>query len=82
MLDEHELSINDAWFLVTMDDSRPFASFPATRHGLAYDLSFADGHIELYRLRDPTTLRLAAGQVQVSPENLDWVRLKKVTTVQ
>jgi hypothetical protein len=47
MLDEHELSINDAWFLVTMDDSRPFASFPATRHGLAYDLSFADGHIEL-----------------------------------
>jgi type II secretory pathway pseudopilin PulG len=82
MLDEHERSINDAWFQVTMDDSRPFASFPASRHELAYDLSFTDGHIELYRLRDPTTLRLAGGIPQVSPENLDWVRLKRVTTVQ
>ncbi len=26
--DEHETSINDAWFLVTMDDSRPFARLP------------------------------------------------------
>ena len=82
MLDEHELSINDAWFQVTMDDSRPFGSFPASRHELAYDLSFADGHIELYRLRDPGTLRLATGELQVSPFNLDWIRLKKVTTVQ
>jgi prepilin-type N-terminal cleavage/methylation domain-containing protein len=82
IVDEHELSINDAWFQVTMDDSRPFASFPASRHELAYDLSFADGHIELYRLRDPGTLRLASGELQVSPLNLDWVRLKKVTTVQ
>jgi prepilin-type N-terminal cleavage/methylation domain-containing protein len=82
MLDEHEQSINDAWFQVTMDDSRPFGSFPATRHEIAYDLSFADGHIELYRLRDPGTLRLAAGELQVSAQNLDWIRLKKVTTVQ
>jgi prepilin-type N-terminal cleavage/methylation domain-containing protein len=73
-------------FRTFLRDSELAAVGPAniwlTRHGLAYDLSFADGHIELYRLRDPTTLRLAAGQVQVSPENLDWVRLKKVTTVQ
>ena len=82
ILDEHERSINDAWFQVTMDDSTPFASFPASRHELAYDLSFADGHIELYRLRDPGTFRLAAGELQVSPYNLDWIRLKKVTTMQ
>ena len=44
--DEHELTIDDAWFLVTMDDSGPFASFPATRHAGSYGLNFADGHAE------------------------------------
>lgn len=82
ILEEHERSINDAWFLVTMDDSRPFGDFPAFRHGLAYNLNFADGHVELYRLRDPTTLRLAAGDAQTGPQNIDWQRLKRVTTVQ
>ncbi|MCX6927014.1 MAG: prepilin-type N-terminal cleavage/methylation domain-containing protein, partial [Verrucomicrobia bacterium] len=44
--DEHEASIDDAWFLVTMDDSCPFASFPTTRHERSYGLNFADGHAE------------------------------------
>src|SRR5262249_25915373 len=51
--DEHEASIDDAWFLVTMDDTRPFANFPATRHASAYDSNFGDGHVELTSLRDP-----------------------------
>jgi type II secretory pathway pseudopilin PulG len=76
--DEHEVSIDDAWFLVTMDDSRPFASFPATRHERGYGLNFADGHAEFYKLRDPPT-QLADGQT--SPYNSDWQRLKQVTTI-
>jgi type II secretory pathway pseudopilin PulG len=76
--DEHEASIDDAWFLVTMDDSRPFASFPATRHERSYGLNFADGHAEFYKLRDPRT-QLADGQT--SPYNSDWQRLKQVTTI-
>ena len=52
LLDEHELSIDDGWFLVTMDDSRPFASYPATRHQRAYGLNFADGHVESKKLRE------------------------------
>ena len=76
--DEHEASIDDAWFLVTMDDSRPFASFPATRHERSYGLNFGDGHAEFYKLRDPRT-ELSEGQT--SPSNCDWQRLKQVTTV-
>ena len=75
--DEHEVSIDDAWFLVTMDDSRPFASFPATRHERSYGLNFADGHAEFYKLRDPKT-QFTDGQT--SPNNSDWQRLKQVTT--
>ena len=80
-IDEHERGIDDGWFLVTMDDSQPFASAPAQRHSQGYGLSFADGHVELYRLRDPGSATLGSGAVQASPANADWLRLKQVTTV-
>ena len=76
--DEHEASIDDAWFLVTMDDSRPFASLPATRHARSYGLSFADSHVEPYKLRDERTQSLGT---QISADNADWQRLKQVTTI-
>ena len=76
--DEHEASIDDAWFLVTMDDSQPFASFPATRHERSYGLNFGDGHAEFYKLRDPKTQSPAS---QANPYNSDWQRLKQVTTI-
>jgi len=79
--DEHEASIDDAWFLVTMDDAQPFANFPATRHAHAYGSNFGDGHVELTSLRDPESQRLGQEHEQFSPRNLDWVRLKQVTTV-
>jgi prepilin-type N-terminal cleavage/methylation domain-containing protein len=77
MVDEHESGIDDAWFLVTMNDSEPFASFPATRHERGYSLNFADGHTERFRLRDPNTQ--SPGR-QVSRLNTDWLRLKQLTT--
>ena len=76
--DEHESTIDDAWFLVTMDDSQPFASIPATRHEGSYGLNFADGHAEFYKLQEPES-RSADGQV--SANNPDWQRLKQVTTI-
>ncbi|HEU0040001.1 MAG TPA: hypothetical protein VFR76_12085, partial [Verrucomicrobiae bacterium] len=79
--DEHEASIDDGWFLVTMDDSRPFASFPATRHQNGYVLNFADGHTEVFKLRDAKTKTgLAPPASQIEPQNADWIRLKQVTT--
>jgi len=77
MIDEHELSIDDGWFLVTMDNSQPFASFPATRHGGAYVWSFADGHAALCKLSNPGLIPSAKMQ---SPNNPDWQRLKLATT--
>ncbi len=78
--DEHEGSIDDAFFLVTMDDSHPFASFPATRHQNGYALSFADGHAETYRLRDPNSRFSKEFAAMIRPDNSDWLKLKQVTT--
>ncbi len=77
MMDEHEASLDDGWFLVTMDDSRPFASFPATRHQHGAGVNFADGHAELFKLRETRT---PPGGAHVSASNTDWLRLKQITT--
>ena len=80
LIDEHEDTLDDGFFLVTMDDSRPFSSLLATRHQRGSEFSFADGHVEHFRLQDPSTLQVIAGK-QVSRTNSDWVRLKQMTTV-
>jgi prepilin-type N-terminal cleavage/methylation domain-containing protein len=82
LLDEHEASIDDGWFLVTMDDSRPFASFPATRHQLAYGVNFADGHVESKKLRDPNSQALGTLDARINSKNSDWIQLKQITTIQ
>jgi prepilin-type N-terminal cleavage/methylation domain-containing protein len=80
LLDEHEASIDDGWFLVTMDDSKPFDSFPATRHQKGYGLNFADAHLEFKKLRDPNSLSLGSPNPQINPKNSDWIQLKQWTT--
>jgi prepilin-type N-terminal cleavage/methylation domain-containing protein len=78
LADEHPATLDDGWFLVTMDDSQPFASFPATRHQRGYALDFADGHAATVKLRDPSTQPLL---LQAGSKNSDWVQLKQMTTV-
>jgi hypothetical protein len=82
LADEHESTIDDAFFLVTMDDSRLFASFPGTRHRRSYCLSFADGHVEAYKLRDPNTHPTKPQPGGVSSNNPDWIKLKQATTTE
>ena len=77
VMDEDASTIDDAWFLVTMDNSQPFASLPGTRHQRGYNLIFADGHAEHYGLRDPST---QSNGKQIAYANTDWLRLKQVTT--
>ena len=77
-IDEHELTIDDGFFLVTMDNSKPFVSRPATRHSKGFNLIFADGHGETYVLRRPDSL--FPGSIIVAPTNSDWIKLKSVTT--
>jgi prepilin-type N-terminal cleavage/methylation domain-containing protein len=78
LVDEDQFTLDDGYFLVTMNDFQPFASFPGARHGRSYVLNFADGHGEAIRLRDPTSIPGA----RITDKNLDWVKLKNFTTVQ
>jgi prepilin-type N-terminal cleavage/methylation domain-containing protein len=88
-IDENVATLDDGWFLVTMNDSHPFENLPATRHQNAYGLNFADGHAEVYRLRTSAT-QIAETQaesfvppydtLQFQTSNTDWIKLKGVTT--
>jgi general secretion pathway protein G len=77
MADEHAYTIDDGFFLVTMDDSQIFASFPGARHDHSYVLNFADAHAGVMKLRDANS---AAGSQGVKA-NTDWMRLKEITSI-
>ena len=74
--DEEASTLNDGWFLVTMDDARPFASFPGIRHARGGGMNFADGHALIFKLRDSAS---APGK-QISASNPDWLLWKQMTT--
>ncbi len=80
LIDEHEKSINDGFFLVDMTGGKPFADLPATRHNRGYCLSFCDGHSEIYKLKDDRTTYPVKGNVN-TPTNPDFTKLTRVTTV-
>ena len=76
LADEDSSTLNDGWSLVTMDDTRPFASFPGVRHAHGAGMNFADGHTQIFKLRDPTS---NPGK-QISTYNSDWILFKQMTT--
>jgi prepilin-type N-terminal cleavage/methylation domain-containing protein len=55
-LDEHEGSINDGVFFSDPDTLYQVIDVPASRHGWAAGLCFADGHSETHRWRDSRTV--------------------------
>jgi len=81
MADEHELSIDDGCFLVTMDDSQPFGNFPATRHQRGFGVNYHDGHADLQKLRDPDSVWPGVQSKRISSDNPDWIRFKLMTTI-
>jgi prepilin-type N-terminal cleavage/methylation domain-containing protein len=82
IIDEHELSINDGFFLVDMTGQKPFADMPATRHNRGYGLSFVDGHSEIYKLIDGRTGAKVPAPASINlPPNPDFSKLQSVTTV-
>ena len=74
--DEETVTLDDGWFLVTMDDAQPFASFPGLRHRRGCGLNFADGHAQIFKFRDPSSV---PGK-QISYANSDWLLFKQMTT--
>jgi prepilin-type N-terminal cleavage/methylation domain-containing protein/prepilin-type processing-associated H-X9-DG protein len=55
-IDENEKSINDAFFICNPTQVNWWQDVPATRHGNAGSLSFADGHSEMRRWTDKYVL--------------------------
>ncbi|HWD93333.1 MAG TPA: prepilin-type N-terminal cleavage/methylation domain-containing protein [Verrucomicrobiae bacterium] len=81
LIDEHESSINDGLFLVSMPGLAATSpvDLPATRHSGGYGLSFCDGHSEIYKLTDTRT-RWPEPANMNSPLNPDFGKLQSVTT--
>jgi hypothetical protein len=80
LIDEHEQSINDGFFLVDMTGQSAFKDVPATRHNRGYCLAFTDGHSEIFKLMDSRSRYPVPGNVN-TPANPDFGRLQSVTTV-
>ena len=55
-LDEREDSINDGWFASDPDTRWQLVDYPASYHCGAAGFSFADGHAEIHRWKDPRTM--------------------------
>jgi len=84
MLDERKDSINDGYFVVEMDgfpnpSTTEIVDWPASYHGKAGGLVFADGHSEIHRWRDPRTMPPLTTDlnVQSSPNNPDIIWLQQ-----
>ena len=94
-LDENEDSINDGWFLVSMNGypnpgtPNIMVNWPAYYHNRAAGLSFADGHSEIHRWLDNRTMPPVKDQTSVpnlngtsfSPSNPDVFWLQDHATV-
>ncbi len=90
LLDEREDSINDGFWVLSMDGYPNFAAtkiidYPASYHNRAAGLSFADGHSEIHKWVDPrTTPALQAnGTIPLnvsSPNNRDMQWLQERCT--
>jgi len=56
VLDEREDSINDSCFSTDPDTLYQVVDYPASYHSNAGGFSFADGHSEIHRWKDPRTM--------------------------
>jgi prepilin-type N-terminal cleavage/methylation domain-containing protein/prepilin-type processing-associated H-X9-DG protein len=87
-IDEHEDSIDDGSFMIKPgepgDWQAGFQSMPANRrHGGSYVLSFADGHVEAWKLFEPAVRDWQdPDRTRWVPEgqNRDWEKLSKACT--
>jgi prepilin-type N-terminal cleavage/methylation domain-containing protein len=71
-IDEDEHSINDGMFCVDMATSPHMGDAPARRHGDAFAWNFADGHAEIYKLRDPSTINWTSLPINNVANNPDY----------
>jgi prepilin-type N-terminal cleavage/methylation domain-containing protein/prepilin-type processing-associated H-X9-DG protein len=77
-IDEASGTINDPAFMCDPGRANQWVDIPAAYHNKAGGLSFADGHAEIRRWRDPTVLNpntgLFANSQQNPPLDLRWLQ--------
>ena len=83
-LDEREDSINDGWFVVDVrdrDGAAQIVDFPASYHNKAGGITFADGHAEIRKWRDPRTCpalrknsQLQLGVASANNQDVAWLQ--------
>jgi prepilin-type N-terminal cleavage/methylation domain-containing protein/prepilin-type processing-associated H-X9-DG protein len=73
-LDEREESIDDGYFLVFLDRENVWGNLPAIYHNGACGFSFADGHSEIKKWKDPDTLRPGVSGSRVAPHDVPWIQ--------
>jgi prepilin-type N-terminal cleavage/methylation domain-containing protein len=82
LVEEDERSINDGFF-VTDPTARVWIDFPAIsahRHSFSYGINFADGHSEVWRIRDPRSRSVGQNQTEQA-NNSDLERLARASSL-
>ena len=75
-LDEHPDDIDDGYFLVNLTVPSVWGNMPANYHNGACGFSFADGHAEIKKWRDPDTLAAHPPPSPIGPHDVPWVQLR------
>jgi prepilin-type N-terminal cleavage/methylation domain-containing protein/prepilin-type processing-associated H-X9-DG protein len=73
-IDEREETVDDGYFLVTLEDNKTWGNLPAIYHNGAGGLSFADGHAEIKRWRDAATLKPGSVGARVATNDVPWIQ--------
>lgn len=75
-LDEHPDAIDDGYFLVFVDRRHMWGNMPANYHNGACGFSFADGHAEIKKWRDPDTLSEKIVSNPMGPTDVPWIQVR------
>jgi len=74
-LDENPTTLDDGYFLVAFD-TVAWGNDPGIYHNGACGFSFADGHSETHKWRDPNTLAAVKPANPVGPHDVPWMQVR------
>jgi prepilin-type N-terminal cleavage/methylation domain-containing protein/prepilin-type processing-associated H-X9-DG protein len=75
-LDEHPDAIDDGYFLVFVNRRHQWGNMPANYHNGACGFSFADGHAEIRKWKDPDTLSRKIVANPRGPVDVPWIQVR------
>ncbi|MBI3849381.1 MAG: prepilin-type N-terminal cleavage/methylation domain-containing protein [Verrucomicrobia bacterium] len=73
-IDESTITLEDAYFAIQVDN-RVWQNSPSDRHDRGANLSFADGHSEIYKWKEPKTGKVSWNEPAQRPVDRDFDRV-------